>query len=228
MKSLNQVIVALDYENPDLAYTLVEQLGEKITTYKVGPMLFTRSGTEVVRFLHKKNKKVFVDLKLLDTPDVVSNTIRQLAEMGVSYASVHCLGGRKMLEAAGHACRHSSLKLIGVTLLTSFDDEAAKSWGWTLSTGESVMRLIDLAMAMRLAGIICSPHEIREARAKMLEGGLIITPGIRLPGKEVYKDDQVRFASPSEALDWGADYIVVGRPITQAADPVGTVENLFK
>jgi orotidine-5'-phosphate decarboxylase len=228
MKDLQKIIVALDYETSAPAMQMVETLGKAIEWYKIGPMLFTRSGMEIIRFLHEKEKKIFVDLKLHDTPQVVANTVAQLAEMGVEFTSLHCLGGKNMLLEAAKACRGSSLKLIGLTLLTSFDTQEAKSWGWSLTAEESVRRLSEVAMEARLSGILCSPHEIAAVRKSLWQGGAIITPGIRIPGREVYQDDQKRFASPAEAIKAGADYLVIGRPILQASDPVGVVESLFR
>lgn len=223
-----KVIVALDYEDPQKAYRLVDELGELIQWYKIGPILFTRSGLEVVQFLHKRGKKIFLDLKLHDTPQVVSATVRQFGELGVQFATVHCTGGKKMLEAASMGCRGSQLKLLGVTLLTSQGSSDAKDWGGPLTESGLVLRLLDIALESRLAGILCSPHEIHDVRERILPGFLLVTPGIRLPKEEVFMDDQVRVASPSEALAWGADYLIVGRPITQAREPRDVVERLFR
>jgi orotidine-5'-phosphate decarboxylase len=220
--------VALDHETAASAYHLVDTLGKSIEWYKIGPMLFTRAGTEVVRYLHEREKKIFVDLKLHDTPQVVANTVAQLAEMGVELTSLHCMGGKTMLTEAAKACRGSSLKLIGLTLLTSFDVEEAKRWGWSLDAEDSVKRMSEVAMETRLSGILCSPHEITAIREKIWQGAMIITPGIRIPGREVYQDDQKRFASPDKALKDGADFIVIGRPILQASDPLELVESLFR
>lgn len=225
--SLKQVMVALDYETTAPAMRLVETLGAAIDWYKIGPMIFTRAGTEIIRYLHEKEKRIFVDLKLHDTPQVVANTVAQLAEMGVEFTSLHCMGGKTMLSEAAKACRGSQLKLVGLTLLTSFDPEEAKKWGWSLNAEESVKRLSEVAMDARLSGILCSPNEIEAVRKNLWQGGVVITPGIRIPGKEVYQDDQKRFASPKEALAKGSNYLVIGRPILQAGDPLGFVESLF-
>jgi orotidine-5'-phosphate decarboxylase len=224
---LDQVIVALDYDRPEKAFRLVDEIGELIQWYKVGPVLFTQSGPEVVQFLHRRGKKIFLDLKLHDTPNVVAETVKQLGDMGAQFATVHCLGGRRMLEAASLGCRGSQIKLLGVTLLTSQGAGDSREWAGPGSDDGMVLRLLELALQSRLAGILCSPHEIAAVRARTLRGFLLATPGIRLPGQEVYQDDQRRFSSPSEALAWGADYLIIGRPITQAREPREAVERLF-
>lgn len=224
---LKKVMVALDYDDPEKAFRLVDQIGDLIDWFKLGPMLFTQSGAEVVRYLHKKQKKIFVDLKLHDTPVVVGDTIRQIADMGAQYATVHCLGGRAMLEAAGSACRGTHLKLIGITLLTSHQPSDSQLLGWQWSDEQIVLRLLETAIQARLAGVMCSPQEINQVRNRCLPGFVLMTPGIRIPGKEVFRDDQQRVSSPKEALDWGADYLIIGRPITQAREPREVLNHLF-
>lgn len=216
-ENLDKVIVAIDYEDPQKAFRLVDELGDLVSWYKVGPVLFTLSGVEVVNFLHKRGKKIFLDLKLHDTPNVVQETVKQLGGLGVQFATVHCTGGRRMLEAASMGCRGSQLKLLGVTLLTSQEGSA-----------EAVLRHLDVALQSRLAGILCSSHEVRQVKERILPGFLCVSAGIRLPKEEVFQDDQVRVASPREALDAGADYLIIGRPITQAREPRDVVERLFQ
>lgn len=228
MSSLDKVIVALDYDDPQKAMSLVEQIGDLVNWFKIGPMLFTRSGADIIRFLHRKQKKVFVDLKLHDTPVVVADTVRQIADMGAQFATLHCMGGRTMLEAAGGSCRGSQLKLIGLTLLTSHNPADSSLLGFQGSEEHVVMRLLEAALETRLAGVMCSPHEVQKVKSRAVSGFVTVTPGIRLPGREVFQDDQQRVASPREALQWGADYIIIGRPITQAREPREVVEKLFE
>jgi len=223
----DKVIVALDYDDPAKACSLVDQIGDRIDWFKIGPMLFIQSGIEVIKFLHRRQKKIFIDLKLHDTPAVVSDSVRQIADMGAHYATVHCLGGTHMLEAAGSSCRGSQLKLIGVTLLTTHRNLDSQNWGWRASDQEITLKLLEAALESRLAGVMCSPHEAQDARARTLPGFVLVTPGVRLPGQEVFQDDQQRFASPNEALANGSDFLVIGRPITQAREPREVVERLF-
>jgi orotidine-5'-phosphate decarboxylase len=220
-------VVALDYDDPEKAYRLVDELGDRIQTYKLGPVLFTRSGTEILTFLRRKGKKVFLDLKLYDTPRVVSDTIRQLGDLGAQWASVHCLGGRTMLEAAAAGCRGSQLKIIGVTLLTSQGAPDSYNWGWPQSELGMVLRLTEVALEARLGGIMCSPNELEAVRPKTVPGFVLAAPGIRLAKEEVFMEDQKRVATPRQALEWGADMIIIGRPITLAREPRAVVDRLF-
>jgi orotidine-5'-phosphate decarboxylase len=222
-----KVIVALDYENPEKAYRLVDELGDWVHWYKVGTILFTRSGTDAIRFLHERGKKIFVDLKLHDTPYVVGHTVTQLAEMGVDMTTLHILGGRAMLEAANLSCRGSSMKLIGISLLTSLSQQDGELLGWDADNSKVMDRMIDLAHSLRLAGLICSPHELKSVASRTLPSFTKITAGIRPKGLEVFQDDQQRVATPNEALELGADYIVVGRPVTNAREPLEVVKQLF-
>lgn len=226
MNLQNNVIVALDYENPEDAFRLVDELGHHIEWYKLGPTLFTQHGMEVLRFLHRKGKKVFVDLKLLDTPSVVHETLKQFVNLGVQFATVHCLGGRSMLEAAAASCRGSQLKLLGVTLLTSHRSSDSLELGWQDSTHEIVNRLVELAVHTRLSGILCSPHELKAVKALVPPGFVLVTPGIRLPAQEIYQDDQFRIATPKEAVEWGSDFLVLGRPFMQTRSPMTVVDAL--
>lgn len=224
----DKVIVALDYDEPTKAFHLVDQIGDQIDWFKIGPMLFIQSGMEVVKFLHRRQKKIFVDLKLHDTPAVVTDSVRQIADMGAHFATVHCLGGRAMLEAAGESCRGSQLKLIGITLLTTHHNSDSQTWGWRASDEEITLKLLETALESRLAGVMCSPHETSQARARTLPGFVLVTPGIRLPRHEVFQDDQQRVATPAQALESGSDFLVIGRPITQAREPQEIVKRLFE
>lgn len=228
MSAYEKVIVALDYDDADKACGLVDQIGDKIDWFKIGPMLFLQSGMKVIQFLHKRHKKVFVDLKLHDTPAVVADSIRQIADFGAHFATVHCLGGRAMLEAAGGSCRGSQLKLIGITLLTTHRNEDSQRWGWRASDHEITLKLLEIALESRLAGVMCAPQEAAEVRARVMPGFALVTPGIRLPKQEVFQDDQQRVASPAEALAAGSDFLVIGRPITQAREPKEIVARLFE
>ncbi|MCB0417957.1 MAG: orotidine-5'-phosphate decarboxylase [Bdellovibrionaceae bacterium] len=226
-KPFDKVIVALDHDHPDKAKALVDEVGSLIDWYKIGPVLFTRSGQELIRFLHERNKKIFLDLKLHDIPNVVAKTVEEVAEMGVQYLTIHSLGGRKMMEEASSACRGLPLKLLAVTMLTSHSTEEFNELGFQGDSESMVLHLQQMAMESRCAGIVCSAHEIKRIRQSAVPGFLLVTPGIRLKDREVYQDDQSRVATPAEAIEWGADQIVVGRPITGAREPRQVVEHLF-
>lgn len=222
-----KLIVALDYSNPEQAYRLVEDLGDLVQCYKLGPLLYTYSGPEVIRFLHRKNKRIFLDLKLHDTPAVVGHTVRQFAELGVDFATIHCLGGRKMMEAAAFSCRGSRLKLLGITLLTSHGSEDFSNYFRWEYPNELLMELFNGAIESRMAGILCSPHELDLFSSAAVPGFLKVTAGIRPKGVSVFEDDQHRVASPEEALSKGADLLIIGRPITQALQPREVVLKLY-
>ncbi len=222
-----KTVVALDFEDATRAFRLVELLGDRIQRYKIGPQLFLHAGPEVVNFLHEHKKRVFVDLKLYDTPNVVASTVSQLAALGVEFATVHCLGGRTMLQAAGSACRGSKLRLLGVTLLTSQGAPDSYNWGWPETENGMVERLATMAMECRLSGVLCSPQELQQLRPKIVPDFLLVTPGIRLEGCEVFQDDQRRTASPQDALNWGADLLIIGRPITQSPDPRAVLDRIL-
>lgn len=227
MNPYSKVMVALDQLDPRAAYRLVEELGDKIGWYKIGSVLYTRAGHELIEFLHGKNKRIFLDLKLHDIPTVVGKTVSEIGALGVDFLTVHCLGGKAMLQEAAHSCRNSKLKLLGITLLTSHEKDDSAELGWSLSEEGSVMALMRWALEARLSGIVCSPNELISARKLVLPGFLLVTPGIRLEGQTVYQDDQKRVATPSEALARGADYLVIGRPITDAREPKAVVDALF-
>jgi len=217
---LSKVVVALDVGEPERAFRLVDELGDEIQCYKIGPVLHTLSGVAAIQFLHRKGKRIFLDLKLHDTPEVVADTVRQMGDLGVHFATVHCSGGRRMLEAAGRGCRGSQLRLVGVTVLTSL------AQGETPRT--TVREMVDLASESRLAGVLCSGRDVRELRGTTLPGFILVAAGIRLPGEEVFQDDQVHVTSPGEALAWGADLLVVGRPIIRAREPRQALSRLFR
>jgi orotidine-5'-phosphate decarboxylase len=224
---LNKVIVALDYTEPDKAFALVDELGDLIEWYKVGPLLFTQSGYEIIEFLHNRRKSIFLDLKLYDTPRVVRDTVKQFGELGIRMASVHCMGGHGMLEAAAQGCRGSQLRLLGITFLSTQSIGDSAGLGFPSTENELVGRLLDLALEHRLSGVLCSPAELAAVRPRMLPGTLLVSAGIRPERREVYQEDQKRVATPKEALEMGADYLVVGRPILQAREPRAAVERLF-
>lgn len=224
---LNKVIVALDYTEPDKAFQLVDELGDLIEWYKVGPLLFTQSGYEIIEFLHSRRKSIFLDLKLYDTPRVVRDTVKQFGELGIRMASVHCMGGHSMLEAAAQGLRGSQLRLLGITFLTTQSIGDAAGIGFPETENELVSKLLDLALEHRLSGVLCSPQELSAVRPRVLPGTLLVSAGIRPERREVYQEDQKRVATPKEALDMGADFLVVGRPILQAREPRTVVETLF-
>ncbi|MBA7510378.1 Orotidine 5'-phosphate decarboxylase [subsurface metagenome] len=222
-----KLIVALDVDEIEKAENLVDSLIPYAKLFKVGSFLFTAEGPKVLDMVVKKGGKVFLDLKYCDIPNVVSNSVRMAQRHGVFSLTLSILGGRKMLEAA--ASIHPRPLLWGVTILTSIDSPDMKELGISREIGDEVVALAKMAESAGLEGVVASPLEIELIRKATRKDFLIITPGIRpLAGEKSLADDQKRVMAPGEALRKGADYIVVGRPIIEAPDPVGAVKAILQ
>lgn len=219
---MNRVIVPLDVESSDEALTWVDRLGDQGEFYKVGLELYTRAGPEVVRELIDRGKRVFLDLKLHDIPNTVAGAVRAASDLGVDLLTVHASGGPTMLDAAARA-RSGGLRLLAVTVLTSLSpDEMSTVWGREIrSVREEVGRLAVLAQEAGMDGIVASALEASWVRSQVGDDFMIVTPGIRPAGAD--RGDQSRVATPTDAIRAGADYLVVGRPIMQAADPAAAL-----
>jgi len=217
-----EVIVALDYATAEEALGLVDALGGAGDFYKVGLELFSREGPEVVQALTRRDKRVFLDLKLHDIPNTVQRSVKAARELGVDFLTVHTTGGVPMMTAAAEAAGED-LTLLGVTVLTSMavsDIEAV--WGRELaSLRDEVVRLATLAKEAGVGGVVAAAAEARSLKRLVGADLLVVTPGIRLEGDAHH--DQARVATPAGATDAGADYLVVGRSITGAADPVAAL-----
>jgi len=215
----DRLIVALDVPSAAEAQRIVAALGESVSSYKVGKQLFTAAGPSVVRDLTGAGRKVFLDLKYHDIPSTVAAAVRAASELEVSMLTVHASGGSKMLKAAmeaAGAAKHPPLGL-AVTVLTSFEDADLKEIGVAAQTLEQALRLASLAQRAGCGGVVASAQEAKAIRQELGAGFAIVTPGVRAAGGT--KNDQARVATPAEAIAAGADYIVVGRPITGAKDP---------
>jgi len=219
---MSDVIVPLDYATTEEALALVDQLGEQGDFFKVGLELYTRSGHTVVGELIDRGKRVFLDLKLHDIPNTVAGAVRAASDLGVDLLTVHASGGPSMLEAA-RAARSGDVRLLAVTVLTSLSpDEMSTVWGRDIrSVREEVGRLAVMARDCRMDGVVASALEASWIRGQVGDDFLIVTPGIRPAGSD--RGDQSRVATPSDAVRAGADYLVVGRPITQAEDPAAAL-----
>ena len=220
----NPIIVALDMANPQKALNLAEELAPLIGAFKVGKQLFISSGPDVVRKLRATGAKVFLDLKLNDIPNTVAKAVISATDLGVQMTTVHASGGTEMLAAAENAAHEQAAMLraeaplvLGVTVLTSMDDKNLAELGIGGSVQEQVLRLAKLATNAGLRGLVCSPQEIKMLRAEL--GGTIqlVTPGIRPEWSQA--NDQKRTMTPAEAIQAGANWLVIGRPITSAAEP---------
>ncbi len=213
----DRIIVALDTDSPEKALSAVKSLSGEVGMFKVGMELFPRGGPELVRAIRKEGYGVFLDLKFHDIPNTVAGAVRSAADLGVRFATVHASGGRAMLAAAAEAAAGTGTTLLAVTVLTSLDDADLADVGFSFGAKDAVLRLADLAVSSGIGGIVCSAEEVAAVRERLGKGVVLVTPGVRMPGGEA--GDQKRVVTPSEATGRGADYIVVGRPITRAKDP---------
>lgn len=219
---MSRVIIPLDVPSMAEAFALVDRLGEQATFYKVGLELYTRSGPAVVEELVRRDKRVFLDLKLHDIPTTVARAVAVASDLGVELLTVHVAGGPTMLEAAAGA-RSGDLALLGVTVLTSMSpDEMGGVWDREIrSVREEVGRLAGVARDAGINGVVASALEASWLRSQLGHDVLIVTPGIRPAGSDA--DDQNRVSTPAEAVRAGSDYLVIGRPITRAPDPAAAL-----
>ncbi len=227
MADSRRIIVVLDYPTGREALALAARLDAKHCRVKVGKELFTAAGPAVVEALQRQGFEVFLDLKYHDIPNTVAGACRAAAELGVWMVNVHASGGRAMLEAAREAIDRSQARkplLIGVTVLTSLDDTALAEIGIGEGAQRHVERLAALVSGCGLDGVVCSAEEATLVARATRAGFLKVTPGIRLAGDA--KGDQRRVVTPADAIRMGADYLVIGRSITHAADPVATLERI--
>ncbi|HEY8484673.1 MAG TPA: orotidine-5'-phosphate decarboxylase [Longimicrobiales bacterium] len=222
------IIVALDLPTSAGALELVDRLGETIDFYKVGAPLFTRAGPQIVRELKARGKRVFLDLKYHDIPNTVAQAVDAAAELGVELLTLHTSGGAAMLRAAREAVGTDGPRLLGVTLLTSLSPaDTEEVWGKELrSLRDEVYRLAALAAEAGMDGVVASALEAEALKRRHGPDFLVVTPGIRPSG--TLTGDQVRTATPAQAVRAGSDYLVVGRPILQASDPVEIATQLVR
>ncbi|MGB6676256.1 MAG: orotidine-5'-phosphate decarboxylase [Terriglobales bacterium] len=214
-----RLIVALDVSSAAAAQKIVAAVGDSASCYKVGMQLYTAEGPRIVRDLVTSGRRVFLDLKYHDIPNTVAAAVREAAGLGVSMLTVHASGGGKMMRAATEAARNSNaaLMVLAVTVLTSLDDNDLDKLGVHGRVKDQVLRLAALALADGCQGVVASAQEASELRSELEGDFAIVTPGIRPAGME--PGDQARVVTPAEAIAAGASHIVVGRPITGAADP---------
>ncbi|MUK68603.1 orotidine-5'-phosphate decarboxylase [Aliivibrio fischeri] len=215
-----KVIVALDYDNQADALTFVDKIDPSSCRLKVGKEMFTLFGPEFVKELHKRGFSVFLDLKFHDIPNTCSKAVRAAAEMGVWMVNVHASGGERMMSASREILEpYGSDRplLIGVTILTSMEQQDLAGIGLDIAPQEQVKRLAALTKNSGLDGVVCSAQEASMLKADLGKEFQLITPGIRPAGSDV--GDQKRIMTPVDAITAGSDYLVIGRPITQAENP---------
>ena len=228
MTTRDRLIVALDLPSGSAATQMAERLQGYVGLFKVGSELFTAEGPVTVRYLVTTGHKVFLDLKFHDIPNTVRAAAREAAELGVTLLNVHASGGRKMMEAALEGVRsavapqQAGPKVLAVTVLTSLDARDLAELGISGTPMEAVVRLARLAQTAGLDGVVASAREISAIRHACGPDFLIVTPGIRPASTDA--NDQARIATPASAIAAGADYLVVGRPITGAPDPAAAAD----
>jgi orotidine-5'-phosphate decarboxylase len=227
MSAKDKIIVALDFPSADAASRMAESLKGHVGMFKVGKEVFTAEGPVLPRYLAAMKEKVFLDLKYHDIPNTVRAAAREAARLGVSLFNVHAAGGRKMLEAAMEGAAEGAGSgarplVLGVTVLTSLGAEDLREIGMNGTPEEAVVRLAQLAQKSGLDGVVASPREIGAIRAACGEKLLIVTPGVRPASAAAH--DQTRIATPAGAVRAGADYLVIGRPITGVPDPVAAAD----
>lgn len=219
-----RIIVALDFSSAEQALIFVDKLDPMLCRVKVGKELFIAAGPQLIAKLMDKGFEVFLDLKFHDIPNTVANACKVAVGMGVWMMNVHALGGEKMLTAARDAVPVGASKLIAVTLLTSMGSDDLNSIGLYKEPKDVVEKLALLALDCGLDGIVCSVLEAARIREITGSNFYLVTPGIRLASSSV--DDQTRIATPREAIQNGANYLVVGRPISQSTDPLAMLQHL--
>ena len=232
MTSKDKLIVALDVDTPAKALDLVQRLHHVAGMFKVGSQLFTAAGPQIVRDIIALDSKVFLDLKFHDIPHQIAGAARSAAELGVSLFTIHASGGSEMMRRAAESVAEVSQqtgvrsRVLAITVLTSMDATTLSDIGVSSTPSESVMRLVKLAEAAGVDGVVASPQEIETIRSTVSNPNfLVVTPGIR-PAATA-NEDQKRVATPASAIAAGASYLVVGRPITGAPDPLVAAEQII-
>ena len=223
-----KIIVALDYPEAQAALDLVARLEPSLCRLKVGKELFTAAGPRLVEQCMQRGFEVFLDLKFHDIPNTTAQACKAAASLGVWMVNVHALGGKRMMEAARDAVAASARppKLIAVTVLTSMAQEDLAGIGITATPAEMVLRLAVLARDSGLDGVVCSAQEAALLRQHCGSNFCLVTPGIR--PADAAADDQSRIMTPRAALQNGASYLVIGRPITRATDPLSALQNISR
>jgi len=223
----NKIIVALDYEKESDALALVDQIDPSLCRLKVGKEMFTTLGINFVKQLHQRNFDVFLDLKYHDIPNTVARAVRSAADLGVWMVDLHASGGLRMMEEAKRILEpygKDAPLLIAVTVLTSMEDLDLLQIGINASPMEQVLRLAHLTQRAGLDGVVCSPQEVKILRNACGEDFKLVTPGIRPIGADF--GDQRRVMIPTAAIRAGSDYLVIGRPITKADNPVEVLRSI--
>ena len=222
-----KIFIAIDLQNLDQTKELIYKLSPKYCGIKVGKELFTVGGPKLIEWIQKKGFEIFLDLKFHDIPNTVRNACRAAANLGVSIINVHALGGIDMMKAGKEGIENSNFspKLIGVTLLTSHNQDSLAEIGLYGSINEQILRLAKNVKSSGLDGIVCSAIDIENIKKTLPSNFIYITPGIRL--EHSLKDDQKRIMTPQEAIKAGSNILIIGRPITKSNNPEETLLSIY-
>ena len=223
-KATDKIVVALDVATKSEAMRLVEQLREQISFFKIGLQLYTAEGPEIVQAVTASGAKIFLDLKLHDIPNTVARAVESASELGVQMLTVHLSGGSEMIRAA-MAARKREMSILGVTVLTSSTQHTLDEIGIEEQLDRHVLRLGNLGVAAGIDGLVASPFEARFLRSEFGDKIKIVVPGVRPSWSE--PGDQKRFMTPREAIEAGADHLVIGRPITAHKNPREAVAKIL-
>jgi len=221
----DQIIVALDFPSDHEALNLIDRLGDAVRFYKIGLQLFTKCGPPVVERIKATGAKVFLDLKFHDIPNTVKHSVTSACELGADLMTIHLTGGAKMIKAAVDGLGNSQSLVLGVTVLTSSNRETLREVAIESEVPDQVLRLAKLGVENGLRGVVASPLEIALLRQSIGDQLTIVTPGVRPVWAEA--NDQQRTMTPGEAVRTGANYLVIGRPITAHADPVEAAKKII-
>jgi orotidine-5'-phosphate decarboxylase len=229
----NPIIAALDVPTVEKALSLAKEIAPAVGAFKIGSELFTSAGPDIVKRVRDTGAAVFLDLKFHDIPNTVVKAVAAATRLDVQMLTIHTCGGSEMMKAAEQSAQQTALQsgrnaplVLGVTVLTSMDGQALSEIGCDSNVGKQVERLATLAMKAGLRGLVCSPLEIVGLRQILSSGIQLITPGIRTGAEQA--DDQKRTLTPREALDAGANWLVIGRPIYAAEHPRAAAETIWK
>src|SRR6266571_2208424 len=224
-KAADKIIVALDVATKAQGLALVEQLRDKISFFKIGLQLYTAEGPEIVRAVLATGVKVFLDFKLHDIPNTVAKAVESAGQLGVHMLTIHLSGGGEMIRAAT-AARANNISILGVTVLTSATEQTLREIGIAHKVDDQVLRLAKLGVEAEIDGVVASPHEIKKLRAEFGDKIKIVVQGIRPSWAE--PGDQKRFMTPRKAVEAGADYLGIGRPITARSEPAQALAKILE
>ncbi len=221
-----QLILALDVEERGQALDLINKAGPELRWVKIGLQMFTKFGPDYVRQIAETGRRIFLDLKLHDIPNTVAKAIESVGELPISMLTIHACGGKEMMQWAVKAQQqvNPELQLLGVTVLTSMDQQTLAQLGIAQSPAQRVLHLAGLAKEAGMSGLVCSTHEVAPLRERFGDHFRLVTPGVRPAGADA--GDQKRIMTPAQARAVGSSYIVVGRPIYGAADPAAAVASI--